>query len=169
MSIYPSLKLSSMVFKNIFIENDWKKQPDDILDTKFKTKPNIYFIQPDGYANSKNLKNEIYNFNNSVFDEFLIENNFKVYEEFKSNYNSTLSSNSSCFNMKHHFYNDRNKFNYSRDNIIGKNPVLEIFKSNQYKTFFITEKTYLLMNKPKIYYDYVNFSLEEIPFFKDGW
>jgi hypothetical protein len=25
------------------------------------------------------------------------------------------------------------------------------------------------MNKPKIYYDYVNFSLKEIPFFKDGW
>lgn len=169
MSIYPTLKVGSMVFKNVFIENDWTKQPDNIVDTKFKIKPNVYFIQPDGYANSKNLKNDLYNFDNSEFDRFLEENNFTIYEDYHSNYSSTLNSNSSCFNMKHHFNDNRNKFNYSRDYIMGKNPVLEIFKNNGYKTLFISERAYLMMNKPKIYFDYVNFSSNEIPFFKDGW
>lgn len=52
---------------------------------------------------------------------------------------------------------------------MGKNAVLETFKNNKYKTFFISERAYLLMNKPAVYYDFSNFSNEQIPFFKDGW
>ena len=70
--------------------------------------------------------------------------------------------------MKHHFSNEFSKFNYARDFIVGQNPVLEIFKNNNYKTFFITEIPYLLMNRPNVYFDYCNFKLEELPYFKDG-
>ena len=70
--------------------------------------------------------------------------------------------------MKHHFANEFSNFNYARDYIVGENPVLKIFKNNNYKTFFITEKPYLLMNKPNVFYDYCNFKTDELPFFKDG-
>lgn len=169
MSIYPTFQVLSIVYRNVFVENNWSKQPDDITKTIFKSKPNIYFIQPDGYANANNLKSTLYNFDNTQFDVFLKSNSFTLYDDFKSNYNSTLKSNASCFNMKHHFYDDSNNFKYSRDHIVGKNAVLETFKNNDYKTFFISERAYLLMNKPNIFYDYSNFSNKQIPFFKDGW
>jgi hypothetical protein len=147
---------------------EWKLQPDAILKTKFKKKPNIYYIQPDGYTNETNLKGSLYQFNNSEFDGWLKDQKFSLYDDYRSNYPSTLYSNSSCFFMKHHFSNEFSKFKYARDYIVGRNPVLEIFKNNSYKTFFITEIPYLLMNRPKVYFDYCNYKLEELPYFKDG-
>lgn len=169
MSVYPTFQVLFTVCQNIFVENNWTIQPDEITKTVFKSKPNIYFIQPDGYANINNLKNELYNFDNTAFDTFLASSGFIHYEDFMSNYNSTLMSNASLFNMKHHQYDVVNKFNYSRDYIVGKNSVLETLKNNNYKTFFISERAYLLMNKPSVFYDYSSFKKEQIPFLKDGW
>ncbi len=43
------------------------------------------------------------------FENFLINHIFKYYEDFRSNYASTLSSNSATFMMKHHYYfNEKN-------------------------------------------------------------
>jgi hypothetical protein len=168
MTVLPIVKLGKIIYLNYTNSTEWKLQPDAILKTEFKKKPNIYYIQPDGYTNETNLKGSLYQFNNSEFDGWLKDQKFSLYDDYRSNYPSTLYSNSSCFFMKHHFSNEFSKFKYARDYIVGRNPVLEIFKNNSYKTFFITEIPYLLMNRPKVYFDYCNYKLEELPYFKDG-
>jgi len=168
MSVLPIYKLGKVIYFNFTYTGEWQVQPDAILVTKFKKNPNVYYIQPDGYANETNLKGELYRFDNSEFDGWLKNQKFTLYDDFRSNYPYTLYSNSSCFFMKHHFSNEFSNFNYARDYIVGKNPVLEIFKNNNYKTFFITEIPYLLMNRPSVYFDYCNYKLGELPYFKDG-
>ena len=173
--------LSALVFvklipdfhRHITYSSAWMEQPDAIEDVRFKKKPNIYVIQPDGYANFLELKNDTYNFDNSIFESFLIDNNFKLYDGFRSNYNSTLSSNSSMFAMKHHQYNNpkpgTNELYNSRDIIVGKNPVVSILKKNDYKTFLILEKSYLLVNRPNIEYDYCNIDYNEVSYQSRGF
>ncbi len=168
MSVIPVYKIGEIIYFNFSNSNDWKMQPDAILNSKFRKTPNIYYIQPDGYAGEVNLKGSLYRYDNSVFDTFLKEKKFTLYPDYRSNYESTLFSNSSCFFMKHHFSNEFSNFKYARDLIVGENPVLKIFKDNHYKTFFITEIPYLLMNRPEVYYDFCNYKLEELPYFEDG-
>lgn len=169
MSFLPSLKLAKIIYANFTASSHWQLQPDNIADVKFKKTPNIYYIQPDGYVNDNNLKGPLYRFDNAAFDNWLKDKNFTLYHDFRSNYPSTLYSNSSCFFMKQHFMAENSRFIYARDLIVGENPVLSILKNNNYKTFFITEKPYLLMNKPKMYYDYCNFKSDDLPYFNDGW
>jgi hypothetical protein len=168
MAVLPIVKLGKIIYLNYTNSTEWQLQPDAILKTKFKKNPNVYYIQPDGYANETNLKDPLYRFDNSEFDGWLKNQKFTLYDDYRSNYPYTLYSNSSCFYMKHHFSNEFSNFNYARDYIVGKNPVLEIFKSNNYKTFFITEIPYLLMNRPSVDFDYCNYKLGELPYFKDG-
>jgi hypothetical protein len=159
------------IYANISISNSWQQQPDDILKVQFKTKPNVYVIQPDGYTNFSELNKGYYNFDNSAFESFLIKNSFTQYPNFRSNYTTTLSSNASFFMMKHHYYNNRisdfELYN-ARNMVISKNPVLDIFKSNGYKTHFITETGYMLFNRPKMGYDYCNFDYSDFPYINPG-
>ncbi len=149
----------------------WEQQPDDITSVKFKKNPNVYFIQPDGYANFSELSNKNYNIDYSEFESFLNSENFKYYYDFRSNYASTLSSNSATFMMKHHHYNNGTSFSEAikaRNIIVSENAVLSIFKNNNYKTHFITELPYLLLNRPVIGYDESNFTLENVSFIGTG-
>ncbi|WP_124019458.1 hypothetical protein [Flavobacterium hydrophilum] len=165
LSIIPVFKVSKIIYDNLTSSASWQQQPDHILNTSFKKRPNIYYIEPDGYASDTNLKGVLYRFDNSEFDGWLKDKKFTLYNDFRSNYESTLTSNSSCFFMKHHFYDMNSDFKYSRDLITGNNPVLKIFKRNNYKTFFLTERPYLLANYPNIEYDYCNFELDQVPYF----
>lgn len=151
--------------------DEWTNQIDNVLDIKFKKKPNVYFIQPDGYANFSELRKETYNIDYSEFESFLNKENFKYYEGFRSNYPSTLSSNSATFMMKHHYYNNGTSISESlnaRNIIITDNAVLSIFKNNNYKTYFLAELPYLILNKPKIGYDESNFSLNNVSYIGTG-
>ncbi len=168
MSIFSVIRIGTTLSRNFMIA-DWTIQPDSIMTIKFKKKPNVYYIQTDGYANAETLKSAPYNFDNSVFNSWLKQENFTQYPGFRSNYNSTLQSNASCFNMLHHFGSYNVRFKNATDYIIDQNAVLEIFKSNGYKSYFITERPYLLMNRPKIKFDYSNFILSELPYLQDGW
>ncbi|MGG7036030.1 MAG: hypothetical protein ACI7YS_12660 [Flavobacterium sp.] len=165
----PLYKLGQIVYLNFTNSPEWQQQPDNILSCGFKKKPNIYYIQADGYASDINLKGIHYRYDNSKFDRLLEEKGFTLYDDYRSNYGSTLFSNSSAFFMKHHYCKEFSKFNYARNLIVGENPVLKILKNNNYKTFFITERPYLLMNRPSVYFDYCNFKMGEVPYFKDGW
>lgn len=149
--------------------NSWKQQPDDIANIVFKQRPNIYYIQPDGYTGFNNLKDANHNFDNSVFEDFLKLKGFVLYRDFRSNYYSTLLSNSSMFSMKHHYVPEDVEAYAARSIIMGTNPVLQIFKNNNYKTHFISQKPYLLVNRPFSNYDYCNFNDSELPYLKDGW
>jgi hypothetical protein len=169
--VIPSLisKISGFVSYS----SKWTQQPDAIEEVVFKNTPNIYVIQVDGYANFSELDKGHYNFDNSAFNAYLSDNDFKKYYNYRSNYFSTLSSNSSFFSMKHHYYNSPNKsqtelYN-SRDIIVGENPVLSILKKNNYKTNLILEFSYLLVNRPKLAYDYCNIDYSNLSYFSRGF
>lgn len=158
-------------FTNIFVKsylvsNDWMIQPDAIAKAVFKEKPNIYYIQPDGYPNFSELKKGYYHIDNNDFEHFLSENGFTYYHDFRSNYATTLSSNTSSLMMKHHYY--LNNINLSegfndRNIIMSNNTVLDVFKNNGYKNYFISESWYLLLNRAKIGFDYSNLGNEDLP------
>lgn len=153
-------------------DDTWLIQNDDILELKFKKKPNIYLIQPDGYVGFSEIEKVNYNFDNSDFSSFLELSGFTLYPNYRSNYPSTLSSNSSMFGMKHHFYNynaSKSELLFARDVIVGKNPVLTILKNNGYKSSLILENSYLLVNRPKVAYDYCNFNFNELPLMGNGF
>jgi hypothetical protein len=155
-----------------FYSKDWFSQPDDIEKVIFKTKPNVYFIQPDGYVNFAELKKWYYNIDNSGFEAFLDDLDFKNYPNFRSNYPSTLASNSSIFMMKHHYYNDAlhpSDGLHPREVIVSKNAVLASFKNNGYKTHLVIEAPYVLLNRPEIGFDKSNFKRSEVPFIGKGF
>ncbi len=163
--------LTPVIIKQLNYSKEWMKQPDGIETAVFKKKPNIYFIQPDGYVNFSEMKKGNYNIERSAFETFLTENNFKNYPNFRSNYGATLPTNSSLFMMKHHYYNNGSDFTETidaRNVIVSDNSVLRILKNNGYRTFLLTEQPYFLTNKPKLGYDFCNFSTEEISFVTTG-
>lgn len=169
--VIPSLV--NKVYKAVNYSSDWMLAKDNISQVIFKKKPNVYYIQPDGYANFSELKKGNYNYNNSNFESYLKDKNFKSYANYRSNYFSTLSSNSSLFAMQHHYYNSPNKksaelYN-SRQIIAGNNPVVKIFKKNNYKTNLMLEHSYLLVNRPKLEYDYSNVDYTDISFLARGF
>lgn len=171
LAIIGFITLTPVVIEQLNYSVAWKLQPDAIETAVFKKKPNIYFIQPDGYANFSELKKGFYNIQNAAFEDYLEENNFTNYPNFRSNYASTLATNSAVFMMKHHYYNKGSDFTEVRDArnvIITDNSVLRILKNNGYRTFFVTEQPYFMTNKPKMGYDFCNFSPEEIKFITTG-
>ncbi len=165
--------LLNYLFFQIEKPETWMQQPDSIEAAVFKTKPNIYLIQPDGYVNFSEIDSGFYQFDNTNFKNYLLENNFKLYNDFRSNYYSTLSSNSSMFAMKHHYYNHpknniREVYN-ARNILIGKNPVINILKQNGYKTNLLIGKSYLLINRGEMAYDYCNISKDSLSYFARGF
>lgn len=156
--------LAYLAKESILNSDEWLKQPAAIENVRFKKKPNIYVIQPDGYVNFSELNKGHYNFDNSAFEEWLKYEDFVLYNDFRGNYTSTLTSNSAMFAMKHHHDEILNE----RKVIMDLNPVVQIFKSNGYKTHFFAEKPYLIVNRPKVSFDYMNFDLNDIPYLSKG-
>lgn len=166
-------ELVPYAIQNFNYSLDWMKQPDNIEQVVFKMKPNIYLIQPDGYANFSELKNDLYKYDNSTFEAFLKRNNFTFYHSFRSNYSNTITSNSSLFSMKHHYYHQPSEnlkvAHKSREILAGNNPVISILKNNAYKTFLILEKPYLIVNRPPLLYDYCNIDYSEFSYLARGF
>jgi Sulfatase len=81
--IYPEKPLS-----NHYISND---KPDS-------AKPDIYFFVFDAYTNNATLKT-VWNFDNSEITDWLVGNGFHISQNTHSNYNFTVFSVSSTFNM----------------------------------------------------------------------
>ncbi|EDP71776.1 hypothetical protein FBALC1_04792 [Flavobacteriales bacterium ALC-1] len=166
-------KLVPNIYKEIVYSKKWMEQPDAIETVVFKKYPNVYVIQPDGYTSFSTFKDSIYNYDNSKFELFLKTEGFKTYDNYRSNYTSTLSSNSSMFSMKHHYYGNRtlglNPRHNRRNEIVESNPVLRTFKHNNYKTFLMLQVPYLLSNRPAIDFDYCNFSLDEVSYISRGF
>lgn len=63
-------------------------------------KPDIYYLVFDGYTNNSTLKNE-WQFNNTGITGWLEEKGFFIADHSRSNYNSTLYSISSTFNLNY--------------------------------------------------------------------
>lgn len=171
LSTFMLAKLVLNIYRAVTYSYDWQIQKDDILNSKFVKKPNIYYLQPDGYVDFDYIKKGYYKFNNDEFKTFLTQNDFVTYNGFRSNYRSTLSSNTSIFSMAHHYYNHKKsfqEFTNAREIITVKNPVLDILNANKYKTNLILDNPYLVVNRPVLAYDYCNIDYSDIPFLSKG-
>jgi len=160
------------ISKQLNYSKEWMIQPDDIEKAVFKKRPNVYFIQPDGYVNFSEIDKGYYEIDNNAFKQYLEQNDFKIYDNIRSNYNSTLVSNTSIFMMKHHYLNSGFNFTETidgREIIISKNTVLDIFKKNNYKTHFLAEWSYLLTNYPNMGYDECNIDYGDISYLNTGF
>lgn len=150
---------------------DWAKVPNSLLEVKFKFTPNIFVIQPDGYANRSEMNKQPYSYDNSSFYDYLNVEKFTYYDHFRSNYYSTMSSNSSMFAMKHHYYsNTYNLKTFNANNAIigGHSNALKILKNNNYKTHLITDNSYFLIDKEVSIYDYCNVKPLQVSFIRTG-
>lgn len=157
-------------FESYNYDSSWQISPDDIEQATFVTTPNVYFIQPDGYVNFSEIYSGHYKSEDHSFQEYLAKEGFSFYPNFRSNYASTLTSNSATFMMKHHYYDkglSLETFN-ARNIIVSDNTVLRVFKNNGYKTHLLTELPYLLQNRPEIGYDYCNFTFDEVEYLGKG-
>ena len=104
LAIMGLITLVPVLSNQLMYDSSWTLQPDAIQQARFVKKPNVYFIQPDGYVNFSEIDKGYYKIDNKVFKKYLDSNNFKTYPNFRSNYASTLTSNSATFMMKHHYY-----------------------------------------------------------------
>ena len=152
--------------------NDWADAPDHIAEVTFKTFPNIYVIQPDGYTNFSELRKPPYNHEDTTFEDWLTERGFVNYPNYRSNYYSTLTSNASMFAMRHHYYGNTYRGNLktfrSQDVIVGSNNLLEALKKNGYKTHLITDNSFFLTNRKLKGYDYCNIPQSEVALHDTG-
>jgi len=161
-----------VMYQYLTYSQEWMEQPDDITEAIFTKRPNIYFIQPDGYLNFSEFNKGYYNDDSHGFREYLESKDFTFYDGFRSNYNATLPSNSSIFTMRNHY--NRIGFNESevvngRKIIISENPVLEIFKNNNYKSHYIAEWPMFLTSFPEMGYDVCNYDYNEVGYIGDGY
>jgi hypothetical protein len=149
----------------------WLELPDAIKDVKFVETPNVYLIQPDGYVGKDIMEAAPYSFDNPFYD-WLETEGFKRYDNFRSNYPASLTSNSSLLAMKQHqfgkTFTPKFEMPHAREVIAGNNSAIEIFKNNGYKNFFIVQDEYFQQSFPDLHYDYYNIHPDEIPYFSNG-
>ncbi|WP_298151289.1 sulfatase-like hydrolase/transferase [Flavobacterium sp.] len=169
--IFPAAKvIYTFVSKQVCNPDRWMAQSDEIRSIKFTKTPNVYFIEPDGYAGQDAMGEKPYAYNDTMFD-YLKSKSFTIYSNTMSNYPASLASNASMFGMKHHYLGkileSPFEMENARDIICGNNPVVEVFKRNQYKTHFIVEDEYFQKNFSGGEYDFYNIHNSEIPYFSD--
>lgn len=173
LAIIISFKLMTQGYHYMMSSTKWMAQDDTIEQVILKMKPNIYVIQPDGYVGFSEISGALYNYDNSEFKFFLETNKFKIYPNYRSNYYSTLSSNASLFAMKHHYFDNpkytANELYNARKIIAGENPVISILNNNNYKTNLLLETPYLLVNKPKLLYNYSNVDYDAVSNLSKGF
>jgi hypothetical protein len=173
MTVIAAVQLAYFYVTKIDPQQNWSES-QNFEKLSFTKKPNIYLIQPDGYVGRKTLKNLPYSTSNDEFYKSLDEKGFSFNDDYRSNYNSTLTSNSALFNAQQHYFKFgilSNELLNARASIIGSNPVLRTFKNNGYTTSLITETTYFFTNRAEMMFDYSNIEesdLSYFPYFKQG-
>lgn len=170
-----AMSLFTLVPRLFFLLNyddSWKEITENIDAVQFKKTPNIYMIQPDGYANFSELRKPPYSHDDTRFEDYLIGKGFTNYPGARSNYFNTLTSNTSAFAMMHHYYGNVNRKNQktqdAMEDIVGENNTLRILKNNDYTTHLFTDNSFFLLNRKRRSFDHCNISNSELPFYKLG-
>jgi len=141
------------IFTSLSKFSDYKKTnnliyPETPLTEKFvspnipdSSKPDIYFLLFDEYTNNKALK-QTWNYDNSSITDWLATNNFYVPSDTRCNYNYTVFSVSSAFNMNYIGGNladdGSNDFNLFKANkSLSHNETFNILKKENYSIRFL--------------------------------
>ncbi|MDT8346308.1 MAG: hypothetical protein RQ756_00795 [Flavobacteriaceae bacterium] len=139
-------------------DNAWIPDYATFKEIDFKHKPNIYLIQPDGFVGIEVLKSGSYDFDLNRFETMFQQKDFHSYPKFFSNYNSTLQSNAALFAMEHHYFRAFDE----RQVIMGENPALSVLKNNAYQLHFVSEISYLMINRPRLFYEHTNIDMAKL-------
>jgi len=129
-------KLKNLEKMNIAEVTDVDLQkPVSIQDTKIL--PNIYYIILDGYT-SADVLNEMYNYDNSEFLDYLTQKGFYIAENSHSNYCQTTLSLTSTLNLKYldDITDQLGVDNFSREplrKVIRYNQLFKFLKEHGYK------------------------------------
>jgi len=100
-------------------------------------KPDIYYIIFDAYTSSKQLKNE-YGYSNQAIEDYLLNKEFYIAKDSKSNYNYTAFSVGSTFNMNYITNVDTIKKTTDREylqalKLVYKNNLVTFLQNQDYK------------------------------------
>lgn len=167
-TLIPKLK-----FAFTYSNDNWVEISTEELQTNLKERPNIFVIQPDGYANFEDMRKPPYDYQDRSFEDWLLQEGFVNYEGFRSNYYSTLTSNSSLFAMKHHYYQNTNpstlKTFGATKIITGKeNNVVSILKNNGYNCCLLSDNSFFLVDRNTLSFDYSNIGFRDVSFHDPG-
>lgn len=141
-----------IVYTSVIDANDSsfsnKRENSSWQSASLANKPNIYFILVDGYGSLAHL--EEMGVEVSPFRNWLIDNDFSVYEDAFSNYQPTTAAMPAIFEMQHHYYSSTTKFSeISRAGRIvtgGNNSLMDFFRKEGYSIEYIHEGEYLLLH-----------------------
>tara|TARA_R100000935_G_scaffold1847_3_gene5584 strand:- start:45319 stop:46776 length:1458 start_codon:yes stop_codon:yes gene_type:complete len=152
---------------------DWTQISSELQEVQLAQKPNIYVIQPDGYANFSHLSKPPYSYDNSAFESYLSNQGFINHPNYRSNYYSTLTSNAALFSMKHHYYQNTYPGNLktmgAQEVVVGPyNNTLNILKNNGYTSHFITDNSYFLINGKQTAFDHCNIERKQVKIYDTG-
>lgn len=163
----------TLIPRLIFVLNyseDWTKIEEEVSRLHFKSTPNIYVIQPDGYTNFSELRKPPYDYLDTEFENYLADKGFVNYPHFRSNYHSTMTSNASMFAMKHHYLQNTYKGNLktfgAQEAIVGdRNNALQILRNNGYTNHLITDNSYFTINRKMSLFDFCNVKQKDVKFY----
>ena len=114
--------------------------------------PDIYYIILDAYAGSESLE-ALWHFNNSDFENFLIDHDFYIAQDSYSNYDYTFQSIPSTLNMTYvHIDVKTSNDTYlirKLPEISGNYQIFENFRSKDYTTYSIESGYYWDYNNPQ--------------------
>jgi hypothetical protein len=157
-------QLLFFISTSVISSKEWI-QPMAFESSVFQWKPNVYLLQPDGYVGEQAANNNVYQLDNQSFYDTMKAQGFQFNSDFRSNYPTTLASNSTLFTAQHHYLHYgamNNELMNARDIILGDNPVLNTFVNNGYETHLILEHSYLMLNYPEVSYDTNNVDRNEL-------
>lgn len=119
--------------------NDFSTDNQIITTNNNVNLPNVYYIILDAYAGTEALEN-VFNFDNSEFYDFLTEKGFYVAKKSHSNFPQTYQSISSSLNMEYVNHIDSENLQKRQDvayKMIENNKVMKNFKAKGYTIFNI--------------------------------
>lgn len=117
------------------------KGSNSLIFEKSDNMPDIYYIILDSYTRQDTLE-ELYNYDNSQFTDYLTSKGFYVATKSCSNYGTTLYSLPSSLNMKYLTTQEKNNATVRRE-MIFNSEVSQFLKSKGYNYIFIVSSVYL--------------------------
>jgi hypothetical protein len=118
-----------------------------IVSAELDRKPNVYLLIADGFSSFADL--DAKRIDVAEFRSWLIDRNFRLYEDTFSNYHATTDSMLAMLDMRHHYYRASEKWfevtGRARKVIGGENNLVRLLRSNGFHTQYIHQGNYLLL------------------------
>jgi len=170
MALLPVLTICLKLYQNAK-SVPWTELAADIKDIELVEKPGVYLIQPDGYVNHTMMNGPLYGHETAFYD-WLRSKEFTLYDDFRSNYPASISSNSSLFTMQHHYFGEvifsELSIPMGRDMVSGQNTTNYVFQQNGYETYFLAQDEYFQQNMHFGEFSHYNITKDDIPYFSTG-